>query len=308
MSLRTGLLLAFTYVLVLAVVSLGVPLALSLRDRVNAEVHSQALSQADVVAATSADLMGPANAAGLSALARSGGSSVRGRVIIVDTSGRVLADSAGSSALGSSYLTRPEIARALRGGAVQTQRASHTLGENILATAVPILRGGHPIGAVRITQSVAAVQHAVRSTVAKLALVAGTVLILGLLAGAFIARQVALPLRRLEAAARRIAGGNLSARAQVEGSTEQRSLSGSFNEMADRVQRMVLAQRRVHRRRIPPAAHAAHGAEVAARGGARRPCECRSWPPSSTPGWPRSTAWRRSSRSCSCSAEPRTAS
>ncbi|HYM55912.1 MAG TPA: ATP-binding protein [Solirubrobacteraceae bacterium] len=229
--------------LVLAVVSLGVPLALSLRERVDAEVHSQALSQADVVAATSADLLSPPNATELEALVRSSGASVRGRVLIVNVRGQVLADSAGPSALGISYLSRPEIVSALHGKAVQTQRASHSLGENILATAVPVLRRGSAIGAVRITQSVAAVQKAVRSTVAKLGLVAVTVLLLGLLAGGLIARQVALPLRRLESAARRLAGGELSARAIVEGSSEQRSLSASFNEMADRVQRLIGAQR-----------------------------------------------------------------
>jgi len=230
-------------VLVLAVVSLGVPLALSLRDRVNAEVHSQALGQADVVAATSADLLSPPSAAELGALVRSSAASVRGRVLIVNARGLVVADSAGPSTLATSYISRPEIAAALGGRAVQTQRASHSLGENILATAVPVLRRGSTVGAVRITQSVAAVQHAVQSTVAKLALVAGTVLLLGLLAGGVIARQIALPLRRLEGAAKRLAGGDLSARAVVEGSSEQRSLSASFNEMADRVQRLIGAQR-----------------------------------------------------------------
>jgi len=230
-------------VLVLAVVSLGVPLALSLRDRVNAEVRSQALSQADVVAATSADLISPPNSQGLEALARSSAATVRGRVLILNARGLVLADSASNSTVGQSYASRPEVAAALRGRAVQVQRTSHSLGESILATAVPVVRRGAPAGVVRVTQSVAAVQRAVRSTVTKLILVAGMVLLLGLLAGALIARQISLPLRRLEAAARRIAGGDLSARATVEGSTEQRSLSESFNEMADRNQRLIGAQR-----------------------------------------------------------------
>jgi two-component system, OmpR family, sensor kinase len=230
-------------VLVLAVVSLGVPLAISLRDRVDAEVHSQALSQADVVAATSADLLGAANTTALDAVAHSSAATVRGRVLIVDSRGHVLADSTGSGTLHANYRTRPEIAAALRGSSVQTQRQSHTLGESILATAVPVVRGGRTIGAVRVTQSVAAVQRAVDSTIAKLGLVAGTVLLLGLLAGALIARQVALPLRRLEAAAKRVEGGDLSARATVEGSSEQRSLALSFNEMAGRVQRLLSAQR-----------------------------------------------------------------
>ena len=194
--------------LVLAVVSLGVPLALSLRDRVRAEVHSQALNQADVVAAASADLLRPVRALELGALARSSAASVRGRVIVVDSRGRVVADSVSSATFGTSYADRPEIATALRGRSLQTQRASRSLGENILATAVPVLRRGAPIGAVRITQSVSAVQHAVSVTVAKLALVAGTVLLLGLLAAALIARQIALPLRRLEGAARRLAAGD----------------------------------------------------------------------------------------------------
>ena len=72
----------------LALVSFGVPLALSLRDRVKAEVYSQARSQADVVAATSADLIAPPNPTELSALVHSSASSVRGRVLIVELARR----------------------------------------------------------------------------------------------------------------------------------------------------------------------------------------------------------------------------
>lgn len=243
LSLRARLIASLSYVLVLAIVSLGVPLALSLKDRVNAEVRSQALSQADVVAATAADLLRPVNDSALRAIARTSAASVRGRVLIVDVRGQVLADSAGASTVGVSYASRPELARALKGTAVQVQRHSRSLGQDILATATPVLRGGKAIGAVRVTQSVVAVQRAVASTVAKLALIAGTVLALGLLAGWLIAREVARPLRRLERAARQIEAGELQARAPVEGSSEQRSLARSFNEMASRLQRMLTAQR-----------------------------------------------------------------
>ena len=155
----------------------------------------------------------------------------------------MLADSAAGSTVGTSYASRPEITSALRGKGVQTQRASHSLGQEILATAVPVVRHGSVVGAVRVTQSVAAVQRAVNTTVTKLALVAGTVLLLGLLAGAVIARQFARPLRRLEVSAKRIQGGDLSARAPVEGSSEQRSLSRAFNAMASRIDELLSAQR-----------------------------------------------------------------
>ncbi len=46
--------LALAYVLVLAIGSMLVPLVRTVRDRVNAEVETQALGQAEVVAATAA--------------------------------------------------------------------------------------------------------------------------------------------------------------------------------------------------------------------------------------------------------------
>ena len=243
MSLRTWLLLALAYVLVLAIVALEVPTALNLRDRVNAEVRSQAAGQADVVAASAADLLAPRDRASLDALARRAADSVRGRVIVVDGRGRVLSDSAGPGAIGASYADRPEVAAALRGKAEQHTRRSRTLQADLLATAVPIVRNGRPDGAVRVTQNVAAVQSATRDAILGLALVGLLVLALGCLAGLVIARSVARPLHRLDAAARRIAGGDLEARAVVEGSREQRSLARSFNDMTARLARLVRSQR-----------------------------------------------------------------
>jgi signal transduction histidine kinase len=165
-------------------------------------------------------------------------------VIIVDRAGTVLADSAGSAELGNDYSLRPEVAAALSGGASQRVRHSETLNADILATAVPILRHGRTDGAVRVTQSVAAVHSAVKRTLGGLALIAGVVLAMGLLAGLVIARQIALPMRRLTTAARRIAHGDLDVRAPVEGSVEQRSLAQSFNEMTDKLSRAVATEKR----------------------------------------------------------------
>ena len=68
-------------------------------------------------------------------------------------------------------------------------------------------------------------------------------LALGLAAGIIIARQIAGPVQRLQRVARRVAGGDLEARAELEGSLEQRSLAGSFNEMTERISRLLDAQR-----------------------------------------------------------------
>lgn len=234
---------AVSYVLVLAIVAFGVPLALNLSARVNAEVRTQAQAQADLIAATASDLLAPRARRQLAILARSAAEPLHGRVLIVDRAGRVIADSAGPAELGSGYGSRPELTSALRGRPAQVQRSSRTLGRQILATAVPIIRGGRPVAAVRVTQSVTAVSHAVERVELELALVAAVVLAVGLAAGALLAGQIARPLRRLEATARRVAQGDLRARAAVEGSSEQRSLASSFNDMTDRVARLLAGQR-----------------------------------------------------------------
>jgi signal transduction histidine kinase len=106
-----------------------------------------------------------------------------------------------------------------------------------------MIRNGRPIGAVRVTQSVKAVNSAVQRAILGLAILGAAVLALGLLAGAVVAGQVARPIRRLEQVARRVAGGDLLARAKVEGSSEQQSLAGSFNDMTDRIAGLLRRQR-----------------------------------------------------------------
>jgi signal transduction histidine kinase len=231
------------YVLLLAIVALGVPSALNLSARVNAEVRTQAQAQADLVAATAADLLDRSHRRALGTLAQTAARSVRARILVVDGTGAVLVDSAGPAQVGTSYESRPEIDAALTGRQVQVQRASKTLGQEILATAVPIIRNGRPAGAVRVTQSVAAVHGTIRRAELQLGVLALIVLALGLSAGAVIAAQVAQPIRRLERVARRVAAGDLSARAELQGSREQRSLAASFNEMTDRIARLLSAQR-----------------------------------------------------------------
>jgi signal transduction histidine kinase len=218
-----------------------VPLALNLRDRVETEVRSEARGQADLVAATASDLLGARNRGALAEVVERASSSVRGRVVVTGPDGVVLADSAGGPP-GLDFSTRPEIQAALRGRPDQRERRSETLGEDLLATAVPIVRQGRPAGAVRVTQSTEAVGRSVRQTLGELALLLVLVLLLGILAALLIAGAIARPLRRLQETVGQVADGDLDRRAAVEGSAEQRSLARSFNEMTARLARLVRSQ------------------------------------------------------------------
>lgn len=243
MSLRSGILLALAYVLVLSVVALLVPLGLSLRDRVDAEIRLEARTQAETVAAQAAGLLSPARTGRLDALAERSSVAVGGRVLIVDRRGRVLADSAGFAGPGSRYGSRPEIAAALAGDPGQEIRRSDDLGKEILATAVPVYSRTRPSGAVRVTQSVNDVNEAIRRSWLGLGLIGALVIGLGLIAGLVIARRISGPIVRLDGAARRVARGDLEVRATVEGSTEQRTLARSFNTMTERLTVLLASQR-----------------------------------------------------------------
>ncbi len=237
--------LALAYVLVLAVVSLIVPLGISLRDRVDAEIRLEARAEAQVVASRAVSLLNPPRSGRLGTLSESAAKAAGGRVLIVDRSGEVLADSEDSVAVGSSFASRTEIASALKGKATQERRYSSTLNAEILATAVPIYTGAaiKPVGAVRVTQSVNAVNRAIRRTWLGLLLLGLVVIALGLTAGAIIAGRITRPIVRLDRAAGQVAQGDLTVVAELEGSREQRALAASFNAMTERVNVLLDGQR-----------------------------------------------------------------
>jgi signal transduction histidine kinase len=245
MSLRTRLLLALGYLVVLVTTAFAVPLALNLRDRTRAEVRSEARSQIGVLAAGASEAVAARNLGDLDVLARSSARSARGRVVIVDAAGRVLADSGGAAQPGTLYATnaRPELQATLRGRRVQAERSSATLGEELLVSAEPIFRRRDVVGGVRLSQSVKSVNDAVNNTMLGILAVGLAVLATALVVAFLLARGIARPIIRLEEAAQRVAAGDLDARAEVEGTNEQRSLARSFNAMTERLGRTVRAQR-----------------------------------------------------------------
>lgn len=245
MSLRTRLLLALGYLVALLTIAFAVPLALNLRDRAGEELRAAARNQVAVLAAGSSELVGSRATRDLTALARRAGKTARGRVVIVDRRGAVLADGVATDTRGTSYAnaTRPELVDALRGDGVQVQRASDTLGEEILASAAPVYADGRVVGAIRLTQSVGAVEAATNRTTLAILAVGLVVLVAALFVAFLLARGIALPIVRLEQAAQRVAGGDLDARAPLEGSGEQRSLAQSFNTMTERLGRAIRSQR-----------------------------------------------------------------
>src|SRR6185437_5894072 len=241
MSLRVRMLGAFGYVLVFTLIALEIPLTLNFSRRVDSEIRAEAGAASHAIAAAASGRLTTRPA--LASLAADQAKRLDGRVLIVDQRGRALVDSDGSAAPGSPYATRPEIASALRGTETQGERHSGSLHADLLFTSVPIVDGGHTTGAVRVTQSVEGVHHQVRKDVLGLLGLGAAVLLLGLGLAWALAGSLSRPLQNLAKAARRVAGGDMQARATPAGSSEQVEVANAFNDMTERLGRTLDAQR-----------------------------------------------------------------
>ena len=226
---------------------LEVPLAINLQRRVLSEVRSSAEAGALLVAA---NIGGPRTAHPLILqryVTQHFPDQENGRVIVIDPDGVLIADSTGGQDLGQSYATprRPELIRVLQTPEATSEiRHSDTLGQDLLVAAAPIIDETTLYGAVRVSQLMGDVQERVRHVIAGLVIVGLGALFAGLTVAFVLAGSFSRPLRKLAAVAKRLGGGDLTARAEtIEGASEIVQLARSFDDMADRLEATVKAQR-----------------------------------------------------------------
>ena len=166
---------------------------------------------------------------------------------------------------------RPEVAQALDSQAVADVRRSDEEGGDIAVGAAPIIDEGELVGAVRISRGVQTVQENVGRATAAIAAVALGGLVAGLVLAVALARSIARPMTRLATTARSFGEGELSSRAgPIEGG---RGVEGAGALLrrdggTDGAHGSLAAG--VRRERLPPAPHATHGDQAAARGRDRR--------------------------------------
>jgi len=253
-SFRARLVLAAAYLLAAVVLALAVPLALSVDRRASSELESDVLANAAVLAARVSDLVAQGNTSDPSAEVTDqlglvvGNATVadNARTVVVDSAGRILADSDGAQAPGEQFATaeRPEFEAALSAGRVDVrERRSDTLAEDLLLVTVPVADGGNVVGALRVSAPMGEVNASVRSSWLRLALIGLAVVAAGLVLAWILAGSVARPVEKLRAAAGRLGRGDLDARVEPEGPQEIDELGRSFNRMAGALSANLAAQR-----------------------------------------------------------------
>jgi signal transduction histidine kinase len=248
-KVRTRLVLAFAYILITVIIALTIPLAINLRERTALELTGSALSSAQSIAAfIDPTQLQPANRDQLAAQVSRFANQSDIRVVVLEVGGTVIADSQDED-LGTNFNTsgRPEVGAALdtaRPQAISLRRFSEEEGGDIVVAAAPIIDHSTLHGAVRISASVQQVASTERRVTIGILIIGGTGLLAGLVIALALAGSLAKPLTTLATVARRLGRGDLSSRVgDVEGGREFDEVAHSFDEMADRLERTVHAQR-----------------------------------------------------------------
>ena len=172
------------------------------------------------------------------------------RVTMIGADGTVLAESDRESVNEmENHAGRPEVRQALAGAVGSDVRRSATLGRDLLYVAVPLESESQRRAVLRLalpTHDVDEARALVRRTV-----VGGALLAVGVavVIGVFVSRRVTRPLRGMEAAARRMAEGDLSQPVPVAGSDEIAALGLALNRTAvalrEQIERLAGEQAKV---------------------------------------------------------------
>lgn len=248
--------IAVPYIALTLLTLLGLTLLVTRRTRAEhlADLRVTLLSEARLIAEAArpylagSDAVAPEETA-LDELAKRWGTLVEGRVTIVRADGVVLGESQQSRASMDNHLNRPEVRDALSNGAGTSIRFSDSVGSDMMYGAVPILTGDGAIGVARVAMPLDRIDASIarlRRPLLAITLAAAAIVLLTAL---WIARRIARPIEQLTAAADRMAGGDLSARAVATTRDEVGRLTTSFNRMAgeldDTVTRLTRERSRI---------------------------------------------------------------
>lgn len=166
------------------------------------------------------------------------------RVIVLDMSGISIADSESQDAIGTSFISRPEVVEALAGTVSVGRRFSTTVNQELLYVAVPILNGSQTLGAVRLTFPASVVDDAVNQRLRGISSVAGITLLVSALVALLLALGITRRLSNLKNVTEEFTKGNYKVRAEIDGGApEIRSLARSFNAMADQLDKLIAQQK-----------------------------------------------------------------
>ncbi|HIJ67826.1 MAG TPA: HAMP domain-containing protein [Planctomycetes bacterium] len=161
------------------------------------------------------------------------------RITVIDSAGRVTADSEKQPDIMEEHSDRPEVIEAVDNGFGSSIRFSNTLGYNMKYVAVRVDDGDKNLGVVRFALPLSEVQLQIR-VVHRAVLVGGIVAILtALIIAYFASRHITRPIRKMKDIAERISAGDFSKKIKIRSTDELGQLAASLNTMAHELQQKI---------------------------------------------------------------------
>jgi two-component system, OmpR family, phosphate regulon sensor histidine kinase PhoR len=224
---------AFVLVIAAATLTLDFSVRSAWEDSLYQEIHAALTQKVRLFAATveherdRRPLQEIANQVSLAADARA---------TVIDSTGKVLADTRANPTEMENHATRPEFIAALHGQIGSATRTSHTVGIPFLYVAAPI-----PGGAVRLAYPLASIQELTWHVRRHLLWSSGLALLIATLLAAGVAQSISRRLRRIVTFAERVAAGDLTARIAETSSDEVAHVAAALDKTARKLEESFFA-------------------------------------------------------------------
>ena len=254
--MRRRLVLSYLSLTLFVLLALGLPFGLTFanseRRRLVGDVQHDAfalsLRSDQYVNTSDGTPIGPDALRSLNRLVRRYDRTAGARVVVVDITGKLLADSDApqgtpvSSSSVDALQREQDLASALHGHEATAER-TRPGGGDVLAVAVPIVANGHTNGAVFITYPLSVLDARIERNWLLLLALSAVVALVVLLVSVLLARSFTKPLAELDEAAARLGEGDMRVRVPIpDDPPELSGLARSFNATAARLEALLRSQ------------------------------------------------------------------
>jgi two-component system phosphate regulon sensor histidine kinase PhoR len=182
----------------------------------------------------------------LDALSKQLGEQSHTRITMITLDGKVVGDSVEDPRRMDNHANRPEIIEALHGKVGVATRYSHTLQQNMMYVALPVVEEDTVVGCVRTALPLRTISSTISSALYPIIYSGLGIALIATLISLWLSRRISLPLEEMKRGAERFARGELDGRLPSYSGEEMWGLAEAMNQMAaqldDRI-RTVVRQR-----------------------------------------------------------------
>ena len=240
-SIRWRITLPYVILILLTMLVLGFYLSKFVEQTYLENTETKLTTEARLVGDVISPVIQSEKTPNLDEAARHWAELLEARVTIIAPDGTVLGESHEDRAQMDNHLNRPEVASALKNGQGSSTRFSHTVGYQMMYTAILIQENGTPLGVARVALPLQQVEAYLAHL--RIVLLTATVIasLLAVVLAALIAGQISKPVRELTQEIQNMTSGGGTASLKPRSKNEVAQLTKAFNTMSTELRTQIEA-------------------------------------------------------------------